>query len=206
MAGAGYKSFAVGEKLTASNVNTYLMQQSVMTFATTAARDAAITSPSEGMFAYSLADNAYYVYSGSAWIPYDIAWVAYTPTFTNYTQGSGGTTQAFYARIGKTVVVQVYIVSGTASSVTGQIQVSLPVDHASSNRSSVVGQVFMRDVSAPASYIGNVALSGSAPGKALLQALNSSATYLTATSVSATVPFTWADTDYFSFTIVYQGV
>lgn len=206
MAGAGYKSFSVGEKLTAANVNTYLMQQSVMTFASTAARDAAITAPSEGMFAYSTADDEFYVYSGSAWIPFDITWTAWTPTFTNYTQGSGGTTQCYYTRIGKTIVAQVYVVSGTASSVTGQIQVSLPVDHASSNRSSVVGNLFIRDISPATSYIGNVALSGSAPGKALLQALNASGTYLTATSVAATVPMTWADGDYFAFTIIYQGV
>ena len=206
MAGAGYKSFAVGEILTANNVNTYLMQQSVMTFASTTARDAAITSPSEGMFAYSTADDEFYVYSGTAWIPYDIAWVAWTPTFYNFTQGSGGTTSCFYARIGKTIVAQVYIVLGTTSSVTGQLQISLPVDHSSSNRSSVVGQALLRDISPATSYIGNVTLSGSAPARASMQALNASATYLTATSTSATIPHTWADGDFFAFTIMYQGV
>ena len=206
MAGAGYKSFAVGEILTANNVNTYLMQQSVMTFATTAARDAAITSPSEGMFAYSTADDEFYVYSGTAWIPFDIAWTAWTPTFYNFTQGTGGTTSCFYSRIGKTIVAQVYIALGTGSTVTGQPQISLPVDHSSSNRSSVVGQALMRDISPGASYIGNVTLSGSAPARASLQALNASATYLTATTAGSAIPFTWADGDYFAMTIFYQGV
>ena len=52
MAGAGFKLFADGNVLTASEVNTFMMQQQIMVFASAAARDAAITSPSEGMFAF----------------------------------------------------------------------------------------------------------------------------------------------------------
>ncbi len=52
MAGAGFKSFQDGNVLTASEVNTYMMEQMIMVFASAAARDAAITSPSEGMFAF----------------------------------------------------------------------------------------------------------------------------------------------------------
>ena len=52
MAGAGFKSFADGNVLLASEVNTYMAQQMIMVFASAAARDAAITSPSEGMFAF----------------------------------------------------------------------------------------------------------------------------------------------------------
>ena len=52
MAGAGFKSFQDGNVLLASEVNEYMMQQQIMVFASAAARDAAITSPSEGMFAF----------------------------------------------------------------------------------------------------------------------------------------------------------
>ena len=52
MAGAGFKLFADGNVLLASEVNTFMMQQQIMVFASAAARDAAITSPSEGMFAF----------------------------------------------------------------------------------------------------------------------------------------------------------
>ena len=52
MAGAGFKLFADGNVLLASEVNTYMAQQMIMVFASAAARDAAITSPSEGMFAF----------------------------------------------------------------------------------------------------------------------------------------------------------
>jgi len=67
MAGAGFKTFAVGEVLTATNVNTYLMQQSVMVFADASARSTAISSPSEGMVTYLTGDNTLAFYNGSAW-------------------------------------------------------------------------------------------------------------------------------------------
>jgi len=67
MAGAGFKTFAVGEVLIATNVNTYLMQQSVMVFADSSARSTAITAPSEGMVTYLTGDNSLSFYNGSAW-------------------------------------------------------------------------------------------------------------------------------------------
>ena len=67
MAGAGFKTFSVGEVLTANNVNTYLMQQSVMVFADAAARSTAITAPSEGMVTFLSDSNTLWYYNGSAW-------------------------------------------------------------------------------------------------------------------------------------------
>ena len=67
MAGAGFKTFSVGEVLTATNVNTYLMQQTVMVFADASARSTAITSPSEGMVTYLSDSDTLWSYSGSAW-------------------------------------------------------------------------------------------------------------------------------------------
>lgn len=70
MAGAGFRTFASGEVLTATNVNTYLMQQTIMVFASSSARDTAITSPSEGMFVYLSDTNALQYYNGAAWTPF----------------------------------------------------------------------------------------------------------------------------------------
>tara|TARA_R110000822_G_scaffold283684_1_gene405176 strand:+ start:1055 stop:1264 length:210 start_codon:yes stop_codon:yes gene_type:complete len=52
MAGLGFKTFADGDVLLASEVQGYIQEQMIMVFANAAARDAAITSPSEGMFAF----------------------------------------------------------------------------------------------------------------------------------------------------------
>jgi len=77
MAGAGAKLFQSGDVLTAQQVNTFLMDQAIMRFATTAARDAAFGGSgeptlAEGMFAYIDADDSLYYYSGSAWSKYGI--------------------------------------------------------------------------------------------------------------------------------------
>ena len=68
MAGLGRKQWSPGDVLTASDVNGYLMDQSVMVFAGTAARASAIPTPSAGMVAYSTATNLEY-YDGAAWEP-----------------------------------------------------------------------------------------------------------------------------------------
>jgi hypothetical protein len=68
--GSGFKTFTAGAVLTASDVNNYLMEQSVMYFATTAARDAAISSPEDGMVVFvgsNDVNEGLYVYHGSAW-------------------------------------------------------------------------------------------------------------------------------------------
>lgn len=67
MAGAGFKTFANGEVLTASDVNTFMMEQQVMVFANDAERDTTILSPSEGMFAFSRDTNFLSFYNGTTW-------------------------------------------------------------------------------------------------------------------------------------------
>ena len=66
-AGLGFKTFTTGEVLTASDVNGYLMQ-GVLVFASAAARNAAITSPQEGQFAYTKDTNSLWYYDGAAWV------------------------------------------------------------------------------------------------------------------------------------------
>jgi hypothetical protein len=82
MAGAGKKTFTAGEVLTASDVNTYLMEQSVMNFAGTAARASAIPTPSTGMTTYIGVTGTATIpqietYTGSQWqTPYGLTQVA----------------------------------------------------------------------------------------------------------------------------------
>jgi hypothetical protein len=52
MPGLGKKTFTAGDVLIAGDVNNYLMDQTVMNFATTAARSSAIPTPSTGMVSY----------------------------------------------------------------------------------------------------------------------------------------------------------
>lgn len=72
MAGAGYKLFNTGDVLLASEVNTYLMQQTVMVFADATARTTALSGVlAEGMVSYLQDTNVVEIYNGSAWASLD---------------------------------------------------------------------------------------------------------------------------------------
>jgi hypothetical protein len=66
-AGQGFKTFITGEVLTAGDVNGYLMQ-GINVFTNATARDAAITAPAEGQFAFTKDNNSLWYYDGAAWV------------------------------------------------------------------------------------------------------------------------------------------
>ena len=66
-AGQGFKTFVTGEVLTAGDVNGYLMQ-GINVFTNATARDAAITAPAEGQFAFTKDNNSLWYYDGAAWV------------------------------------------------------------------------------------------------------------------------------------------
>jgi hypothetical protein len=85
MAGAGYKLFATGDVLTAAQVNTFLMQQTTMVFADSAARTTALSGVvSEGMLTYLLDTNSLEYYDGAAFQP-----VSNPGDITGVTAGTG---------------------------------------------------------------------------------------------------------------------
>jgi hypothetical protein len=68
MAGAGYKLFVNGNTLSASDLNTYVQQQTVMVFASAAARTTALSGVvAEGMISYRTDSHILEYYNGSAW-------------------------------------------------------------------------------------------------------------------------------------------
>jgi hypothetical protein len=108
-AGLGFKTFATGEVLTAADTNGYLMQ-GILVFASAAARDAAITSPQEGQFAYLKDTNVTTYYTGSAWANVDTTGMTNPMTTTGDTiYSSSGSTPA---RLGIGSTGNVLTVSG----------------------------------------------------------------------------------------------
>jgi hypothetical protein len=93
-AGLGFKDFVTGEVLTAADVDGYLMQ-GVWVFASAAARDAAVTAPQEGNFAYLKDTNVTTYYTGSAWANLDTTGMTNPMTTTGDTiYSSSGSTPA----------------------------------------------------------------------------------------------------------------
>ena len=84
MPGLGYRVFTAGEQLTAANMQNYLQDQSVMRFASSAARGSALAGVlSEGMISYLDDTNKVQLYNGTAWA--DI-----TPDVQSATPGTAG--------------------------------------------------------------------------------------------------------------------
>jgi hypothetical protein len=157
MAGSGKKTFTAGDVLTASDVNNYLMDQTVMVFAGTAARSSAIPTPSEGMFAVTTDNDQVDYYDGSAWVPALPvgAWTSYVPVWsgngTAPTIGNG-TISGNFCQIGKTVHFNVSWSLGSTSTVgtSTRYTVSLPIT-AKSNQ-ALTGSGLYYDTSATNYY------------------------------------------------------
>lgn len=107
-AGQGFKTFTTGEVLSAGDVNGYLMQ-GVLVFADATARDAAITSPQEGQFAYTKNDDALKYYNGTSWTTSSSGMTNPMTTTGDTIYSSSGSTPA---RLGIGSTGQVLTVSG----------------------------------------------------------------------------------------------
>jgi hypothetical protein len=84
MAGAGWRTFSAGAVLTAAQVQTFLQDQAVQVYSTTAARTSALgTAVSAGMISYITTGQQMEYYNGSAW------------TGLNYTSISNSTVSAY---------------------------------------------------------------------------------------------------------------
>jgi hypothetical protein len=207
MAGAGYKTFTAGNILRASEVNTYLMQQSVMRFTTTSAADTALgANKAEGMVIYATSNDLLYAYNGAAWIPfasaigsgtgYMGAWTGYTPTFTGITTGNG-TSSFTYVQQGKTVHVRGRFTFGSTSAVTGAASISLPVTATSVN--------FVANLTARAGGADYAMLPIATTTTIGVNALGSAGTYTNRVTVSNLIPGTWTTNDFITFSATYEA-
>jgi hypothetical protein len=117
-------------------------------------------------------------------------WTSYTPTYNNFTLGNGTQTMK-YLQIDKIVFVIGKITLGSTSSVTGNIQISVPVAEGMEDYITSFDCSYY-DNSAATQYGGSGRV---VSGFISLQCLNASATYATDVEISATVPMTWAVND-----------
>ena len=115
--GAGFKVWSTGDLVNASDFNNYLQEQVIMVFADASARNSAITSAEEGMFAFLKDTNTLTFYDGSSWASFigegDITGVTIT---TSATSGlSGGATATSGAFASTLVIAPAQATSGTVT-------------------------------------------------------------------------------------------
>lgn len=132
MAGSGYRDWAAGNVPTAAQFDTYLQEQTVMVFATAAARDTALsTAKSEGMVTYQLDTNTLTIYTGAAWSPIGPAhgaWTSFTPVITQSGVVTHTVSNSTYLRVGRMIHWRFTLTvtgSGTGSNV---VTLSVPVN------------------------------------------------------------------------------
>ena len=141
MAGAGFKVYATGDLITATEFNTYLQEQVIMVFDDSTARDSAISSPSEGMFAYLKDTNALVFYNGSSWASFigegDITGVTITTAATSGL--SGGATATSGAFSSTLVIAPAQATSGTVT--TSDIILFGDADDSNNLKRTTVGDI-----------------------------------------------------------------
>ena len=97
---SGFKVWSTGDLISASDFNDYIMEQVIMTFADSSARDSAVSSPQEGMFCFLKDTNVLQFYNGSSWAGYidegDITGVTITTSATSGLSGGASATSGAF--------------------------------------------------------------------------------------------------------------
>jgi hypothetical protein len=194
MAGLGWRKFQAGEVLTAANLQSYAVDQSVQVYAGTAARGSAIgTATTEGMVSYLADQNKLQVATSSS------VWVDVYPTAPI----SGSVVQVVQASTATQVTVSTVV--GTFSGLTGTITpkystskiliiVAQSLQPVSLTNSYVVGHALARGTWIYTGYLSSNADVG-AGGALALKSINS-IVYLDSPATTSATTYTtniWVD-------------
>ena len=151
-----YTTVVAGTYATASWANANVRDQGISQFASTAARDSAITSPVSGMVCITQDSGLMWVYTGSAWIQYGSygGWTAWTPVLGAVTTAPTSSPTIFttgrYVRIGNTIHGWGRVLAGPTSTTVGvgDYTFSLPVNFRNAGIVQPVGTLYYLDQSA----------------------------------------------------------
>jgi hypothetical protein len=204
----GFKDFLAGSVLTAADTNGYLASQANMVFATAAARDAAITSPQEGMIAVLKDSDGVFMYNGTAWVQDSgiATYTAFTPTLSNWTVGNG-TFLAYYKILGKMVHYYGRFEFGSTSAVGASVTfaINLPETSRFGTASLQIGHSRVIDTSASLNITGQTGFLSTTSLGVFWDENPALTAYVQRQALAtATMPFTFATGDFVSWDVVYE--
>lgn len=129
-------------------------------------------------------------------------WASWTPTWTNFTAGSA-TIVAKYCRIGKTVHYSLAVTLSGSTMGTGPI-FTLPVTTvaASGSTKPTLGILRIEDAGTT-NFTGIVQFASTTTATIVVS--GAASTYANLTSITSTVPMTWANSDWFVATGTYEA-
>jgi hypothetical protein len=196
------KDFTAFTRLDASDVNTYLMNQSVQTFAGTATRSSAIGTATEGMVTYLEDSNDFEASDGTNYVPLVSigAWKTWAPVLSGGFANGNGVWDAKYTQIGKTVHFKAYFVAGTTSTYGAAMRLSYPVPPALSETAlNVVGYFGESTSRHPFATTVNTST------YMAFGVMNAAGTYVVLNNMTATIPFTWSSGDTIQVSGTYEA-
>lgn len=156
----GYHDFTAGETLTAANLEDFCMRQSVMIFASAAARNSALAAVlQEGMFAFLQDLNLLTVYSGAAWSSVATghgALTAFDPVITQSGAVAHTVSNSTWSRVGRQVTWRFTLSCTGAGTASNLVTLSLPfnINYVGDFGPCGHGQIF--DSSGPNTYLGPI--------------------------------------------------
>jgi hypothetical protein len=186
MAQLGFVNFVAGNVLSEAQIDG-IMRQTTMCFASTAARDSALSGTlEEGMFAYTNDANSVWFYDGAEWVPFSTPWTSYTPTWSNLTVGNG-TQVGRYRYVNGSISFRGSLTFGTTTSVTGSFTGVIPNSETADAIESV-GTISVSDTGT-ANYVGVGYCNGTTGWTCRFNGSGNSGL------MNATNPMTWTTSD-----------
>lgn len=196
----GHKTFT-STTLSASDVNDYLMKQSVMKFATTSARDTALSGiERDGMLAYTDDTDSIWLYSNysvasAQWVRFSSAWEGWitTPSFSAGVTEGDGTFDVVCRYERGSLRIRGQFTLGSTSAVTGVPQFDISAYLTSTATHFSGGMAAVRDTSAARWYTAS-SIVGIGGDDIVIQTDGA--------PIDSTTPFTWASGDFICWDIL----
>lgn len=198
---AGYKDFVDGLPLFESELDGYLMRQTVMRFGTTTTLTNQLTAGIRevGMLAWADNTGIMYMWDGTNWVPWQspqkTATLAFTAGGTNVTTGNAIVNTWWWYSGGMVKVNWRFVIGSTSNMQSGAYALALPVSTRTELDHHQLGIITYYDQSADVTYFRSAATLGTTTSVGFVNTNGN--------RLSTTDPVAPANNDQFGMSLVY---